>query len=78
MIVRDGEENRYRLLRQLGLLTTIPIVLLSGPVIGYFIGDYLDKQFGTAPYLMIFFLIMGSIASVRQTIAIISRGGTKE
>ena len=75
-IVDNGEENKYRLFRHVGLLSTIPVVLLSGPVIGYFIGIYLDKRWGTAPWLMIFFLIIGFIASVRQTIAVITKAGS--
>ena len=74
--VDNGEENKYRLFRHVGLLTTIPVVLLSGPVVGYLIGDYLDKRWGTEPWLMIFFLIIGFIASVRQTIAVITRAGS--
>lgn len=74
-MVKNGDENKYRFVRQLGLLTTIPVVLLSGPVIGFFIGDYLDKRFGTSPWLMVFFVIIGFIASIRQTILIITRAG---
>ena len=57
------------------MLTTIPFVLLSGPVIGFFIGDYIDKRFGTAPWFMVALVILGLIASARQTIQIINRAG---
>ncbi len=73
--MKNGEENKYRLLRQLGLLTTIPVVLLSGPAVGYLIGNYLDKRLGTGPWLMVFFLVIGFVASIRQTITIITRAG---
>ena len=73
----DDEENKFRVLRQLGLLTTIPVVLLSGPVIGYLVGDYLDKWFGTSPWLMVFFLVIGFIASIRQTLMIITKASPK-
>jgi len=73
--VNNGDENRYRFIRQLGMLTTIPFVLLSGPVIGFFIGDYIDKRFGTAPWFMVALVILGLIASARQTIQIINRAG---
>lgn len=73
--MKNGEENKYRFARQLGLLTTIPLVLLSGPVIGFFIGDYLDKRFNTYPWLTFFFLMVGFIASIRQTIKIITMVG---
>lgn len=73
--MNNGDENRYRFIRQLGMLTTIPFVLLSGPVIGFFIGDYIDKRFGTAPWFMVALVILGLIASARQTIQIINRAG---
>ncbi|HAS18335.1 MAG TPA: hypothetical protein DCR39_10845 [Nitrospiraceae bacterium] len=75
VLVNNGDENRYRFIRQLGMLTTIPFVLLSGPVIGFFIGDYIDKRFGTAPWFMVALVILGLIASARQTIQIINRAG---
>ena len=76
--VENGDENKYRLIRQLGLYTTIPLLLLSGPAAGYIIGNYLDERFGTKPWLMVSFLILGFIASIRQTIQIITRAGQNQ
>ena len=69
------EENKYGYIRKVGLLTTIPAVLLAGPVIGYYIGDYLDKKFGTSPWLMMILMGLGFAASVRQTILLIKSAG---
>lgn len=66
-------EKNYQKLRQIGLFTTIPIILLVGPTLGYFVGDYLDNKFNTSPWLMIFFMIVGAIASVKEIINFISR-----
>lgn len=77
-MVKDGNENRYRLIHQVGLLTTIPVMLLSGPVIGFLIGNYIDKRFGTAPWFMVIFVGLGFVASVRQTIAIIKKAGNNK
>lgn len=74
MVANEGE-NRYRFIRQLSLLTTIPAVLLSGPVIGFFIGNYLDRKFGTSPWLMTLFILLGLAGSLRQTIRIIVKTG---
>ncbi len=76
--MKHEEKNRYRLLRRLGLLTTIPVVLLAGPLIGFYIGDYIDKKLSTAPWFMLFFLLLGFIASIRQTITLLTRAGNKE
>lgn len=58
-------------LRQLGLLGTIPMLLAAGPLIGFFIGRWLDSKLGTEPFLMILFLVMGFGAAVKETIKII-------
>jgi ATP synthase protein I len=77
-MVKNGDEKNYRFVRQVGLLTTIPVMLLSGPLIGFLIGDYIDKRFGTTPWFMIICLILGFVASIRQTINIIRKAGKKD
>ena len=47
--------------------------MVSGPVVGYFIGNWLDGRFGTAPYLVIFFSILGLTAGITETIKVIKR-----
>jgi ATP synthase protein I len=59
--------------RQLGLLGTIPILLVVGPLVGFFIGRWLDSKLGTEPYLLILFLIFGFIASGREIYGVIKR-----
>lgn len=63
--------ERYRAIRQVGLLVAIPGILLASPLIGFFIGSYLDSWLQTAPWLMLVFLILGFAAGVRQTILLI-------
>lgn len=63
--------ERYRAIRQIGLLVAIPGILLASPLIGFFIGSYLDSRWQTAPWLMLVFLILGFAAGVRQTILLI-------
>ena len=65
------DNQKFKLARQMGLGVTIPMVLVSGPLIGWFIGSWLDKKLGTAPWIFIILLILGSIASIWETIKII-------
>jgi len=46
----------------LGFLIVLPVVLLS------FLGLFLDKKFGTAPFLTIGLLILGTIAGIYTAI----------
>jgi F0F1-type ATP synthase assembly protein I len=53
-------------LKQLGALTTIPIILLAGPAVGYFAGGWLDRQFRIYPWITIALTVLGFIASGRE------------
>ena len=57
--------------RQLGILGTIPILIAVGPVVGFFIGRWLDEKLGTEPFLLILFLIFGFIASGKEVYKLI-------
>jgi len=63
----NAERERQVGLRQIALLTSIPAILLLGPLLGWWFGSYLDRRFGTAPYLMIAFIALGFVASGRET-----------
>ncbi|HEX7401167.1 MAG TPA: AtpZ/AtpI family protein [candidate division Zixibacteria bacterium] len=55
--------DKYSTYRQIGILTTIPFLLAVGPILGYYIGEFLDRKLNTSPYLMIVFIIFGFVAS---------------
>ncbi|MCX7918928.1 MAG: AtpZ/AtpI family protein [bacterium] len=66
-----NQDNKYLLLRRVGLLTAIPLLLGTGPIVGFYIGDWLDKRFNTAPWLMLSCLLLGFIAGIKETITLI-------
>lgn len=68
---KKAQKRRY--VRQLGLLGTIPIILVVGPIVGYFIGGWLDEKLGTEPYLLVVFITLGFIASGREIYGIIKQ-----
>lgn len=55
-------------LRQAGLLTAIPFVLLAGPVLGYYLGSALDRRWGWTPWGMTVGIVLGLVASANVTI----------
>lgn len=65
-------------IRQLGLLGTIPILLAVGPLVGFFIGRWLDEKLGTEPFLLVLFLIFGFIASGREIYRLLKRAEDEE
>jgi hypothetical protein len=57
--------------RQVGLLSSIPFILALAPIIGWYIGQQLDRHFRTSPWISIVLLILGFVAGVRETIKIV-------
>lgn len=76
-MAEEEKDNKYSLYKQLGILTTIPAILAVGPILGYFVGSYLDKKINSSPYLMILFIIFGFVASGKQ-IYNLARRSSKE
>ncbi len=68
-------DDRYSTYRQIGILTTIPILLAVGPILGYYIGDFLDRKLGVTPYLMVAFIILGFVASGKGVYDLIKKAG---
>jgi len=55
-----------RLIRTLGYLSTIGLSMGLAIAIGALIGWYLDKKFGTEPWLFLVFFCFGVVAAFRN------------
>lgn len=62
----EKKNNFYLQVKQLGVVTTIPIILLVGPAIGFFLGAWIDQKFRLYPWFTIIFVTLGFIASGRE------------
>ena len=72
-IEMKNKDKYYSNLRQAGIYTVIPLILAVGPIIGYFMGNFLDKKLHTSPYLMILFIIFGFVASGKEVYNLVKR-----
>ncbi len=72
-MVGKNNKEKLKLYRQLSLIGVIPAIMAVGPLIGFFIGKWLDEKFGTEPYLMWVLILMGLIAAGKETYRIIKR-----
>jgi len=61
--VNKKKDDKYSTYRQMGILTTIPILMMVAAILGVLIGKFLDKKLGTDPYLMIVFTCLGLAAA---------------
>ncbi len=74
----DPDENSRRDIKQIGLFATIPGLLLGGPLIGYFVGWWLDGKFETKPYLAALGVLMGVAAAGLEIVQVIRKASSEE
>ena len=75
MALSDDDDDKNNPVRQIGAFITIPFVLAVPPVIGWFIGSWLDKLFHLPPIFMYSLLILGFVAGFREVYRIVKRFG---
>lgn len=70
---REDPADR-RGLRDVGIYTTIPMMLLAGPALGYWIGLQAEKHWGHAPWWAVGGALFGLAASIWQVVKLIRQG----
>ncbi|HYN63565.1 MAG TPA: AtpZ/AtpI family protein [Candidatus Limnocylindrales bacterium] len=73
----DGRPSRGGI-RTAGLLLAIPTLIIVAPLVGFWIGDWADRRFGTGPWLGIAGLAVGFAAAGRETYRIYRRYQAEE
>ena len=63
-------ENQRKWMKAAGQASSIGFVLVISIAIGYFFGSWLDRRFGTEPWLMLVFTLLGITAGFIQVIRI--------
>lgn len=75
------EKNPFGWLRHArswGLGSIVGLVLVICTVIGYAFGSWLDRVFGTSPWLMLVFTVMGVAAGFIEMFRIVMRLSKEE
>ena len=71
-----GDQDRdpqFEGLRTAGLLLSIPTLLIVSPLVGFFLGNALDRWIKTSPWFTIAGLVLGFAAAGRETYLIYRR-----
>ena len=68
----EQEKGRYKMLAS---LASMGFAMVISTFLGFWLGLWLDGVFGTTPWLMIFFLLLGVIAGFRNIYAAIKKSG---
>lgn len=60
------KEDTRKLLKLVGIASTLGLTIVLATFIGLTVGIYLDRLFGTSPWLTLIFLVFGIIAGFRN------------
>lgn len=71
----DSPEDKNNRTRQIGVYVTIPFVLAVPPVVGYFLGYFLDRLIKTAPVCSYVLLALGFFAGFREVFRLVKKFG---
>lgn len=63
-------DNDYR---QIAILGAIPGLLIVGPAVGFFVGQWADKKLGTDPWMVVIGLVVGFAAVAIQIVDLVKR-----
>ena len=66
-------QEKFDLLKQVAAASMVPFILVGGPLLGFFLGDWVDRRFLIAPYGKLVFMALGIGASVQEIVQIIRR-----
>ena len=69
----EKKDAFYSQVKQLGIITTIPIILLVGPAIGFFLGAWIDRKAHGYPWFTIVFVFLGFVASGREIVRLLKQ-----
>lgn len=78
MTVPGDQDPRYRVLRSAGMLLAIPMLLIVSPLVGCFLGSWLDGKLNIRPWLTLVGLVLGFAAGGRETYRIYRRYQAEE
>lgn len=58
-------------MRKIGQVTTIPMLFVAGPLVGFWFGAWIDQKFTSDPWGKTILALLGFAASIKRTIVII-------
>ncbi len=66
-----NEDEKYKQWRNYGALSGLGMLFFSSVVVGYLIGNFLDKKFGTEPWFVVIFVTLGSVAAFVEMLKLV-------
>lgn len=67
------DKEKFQTYRQLAIATTIPVILVVAPLIGYYLGRWVDGKLGSGQLFMIIGLGLGFAAAGKEIYNLIKK-----
>gem|GEM_PF-655744 len=64
--VKMKDDNSYQGLKAVGLIMSAGATMAASVLFGYYAGSWLDKYFGTKPWLTIIMFVLGTAAGLKS------------
>jgi len=74
-VEKKPQGKKWKELRRAGYLAAIPALLAIGPILGWFLGDFLDGKLGTGPWLSYVGILVGFVAAGREVYRLAKKAG---
>jgi ATP synthase protein I len=71
----EEKKNKNRQFMEIAQMTSVGFGLVISMVIGWFIGNLIDKHFHTAPVFMLIFLLFGIAAGIINVFRTLGKNG---
>jgi ATP synthase protein I len=71
--MQEDKDKKSSYVRQIGLLGSIPMLMAAGPLVAYFIGNWIDNWLDTKPWFTALFLILGFVAVGKEIYNIVRK-----
>lgn len=73
-----GRKSDYSAMRSAGLLLAIPTILIVSPLLGAYLGNLLDRRFGTSHWWAGIGVVLGFASAGLQTYQLVQRAQREE
>jgi F0F1-type ATP synthase assembly protein I len=69
----DQESEKASRLRLIGIAVTVPLALFVPPLVGWWIGNWLDDHFKIFPICTVIMILLGTVSGAREFYRLIKK-----
>ena len=74
---QNKKKQRASIIKALSFSSQIAFIIIACIIIGVFAGKFLDDFFGSSPWLLLIFSLLGMVAAFRAIFSLSKKNGEK-